>query len=100
MDVTISEEHRALKILAKEFREKELVPLESHVEELGHLPKDLWDQLVAKSLSIGLFNAFVPEEYGGGGVRSWLAHILVWEEIAKTVDVFRRLFGPRPPMSS
>jgi len=92
MDVTIPEEYRSLKQLAKTFREKELAPLESHIDQEGFISQDLWKQLVAKSKAIGLFNAFVPEKYGGGGIRSWLAHILVWEEIGKTLTVFRRLF--------
>lgn len=94
MDFSIPYEHGQLQLLVRRFIDNELRPLEKEIIEQRdrQIPEEMWQGLVKKSRELGLFDAFVPVEYGGRGIRSWLAHILVYEEIGKFYKDFRRLF--------
>ena len=93
MDFTIPYEYDQLRLLARKFIDTELRPLEKEVEKIeGVIPRDMWKGLVKKAQDLGLYDAHVPTEYGGGGIRSLLAHVLVQEEVGKTLLCFRHLF--------
>ena len=51
---------------------------------LGSLPKESWDHLHQVSRDTGIYTSFVPEEYGGGGTGA-LGHVVVEEEIHKSI---------------
>jgi len=77
LDFTLSEEQRALQQLAREFAQKEIVPVAAHYDETCEYP---WPVL-KKAHELGLMNLIVPEEYGGGGL-GLLEDCIVTEELA------------------
>ena len=97
----------ALKRTIRQIVTEECVPLEAHslthpLEEgaeqegaprgileavpgiLGSLPKESWDRLHQVSRDTGIYTSFVPEAYGGGGMGA-LGHVVVEEEIHKSI---------------
>lgn len=90
------EEIQMLRKLVRDFREKELMPLEQTVIEreanrgLGDdpiIPPEENERLLKKAKDIGLFGIDVPEEYGGLGLGN-LAKAVVVEELSKTIVPF------------
>lgn len=68
MDFDLSEEQRMLIDTAKRFVEEELYPYEEEVEKTGVLRPELHQQIIDRSLAVGLYAANMPEELGGGGL--------------------------------
>ena len=68
MDFSPTEEQNMIIDSARAFVQKELMPHEDQVEELGKVPDDLFDQIKQKSIEVGFFAANIPEEFGGGGL--------------------------------
>jgi isovaleryl-CoA dehydrogenase len=62
----------------RNFVEKEITPQVKKIEELGSIPRTIWQALG----SLGLLGITVPEEYGGVGL-GYYAHCLVMEEISR-----------------
>jgi acyl-CoA dehydrogenase len=77
IDFSLTDEQRALRDLARKFAQKEMVPVAREYDQSGEFP---WP-VVRKAHEIGLINATVPEEYGGGGLGS-LEDCLIGEEMA------------------
>ena len=50
----------------------------------GKLPEDSWNRLHQISRDTGMYTSFVPEAYGGGGTGA-LGHVVVEEEIHKSI---------------
>jgi acyl-CoA dehydrogenase len=103
MDFELSEEHRMIQSLARDFVTEQLRPLE---RELLGRAADLSDAraalspekeaaLVSMVSGMGLWNIGVPEELGGAGLDN-LGVCLVEEELAQTVVPFR--FGDVSPL--
>jgi short-chain 2-methylacyl-CoA dehydrogenase len=78
MDLTLSEEHEALRATVEEFARKEVAPVIGELYERGEFPYDL----VAKMGAMGLFGLPFPEEYGGMG-GDYFALCLALEELAR-----------------
>lgn len=87
-----------LRKLVRDFREKELMPLEKVVIEREArralsdideplIPPDDYARLLKKAKEIGLFGIDVPEEYGGMGLGNY-AKTVVFQEIYKTIVPF------------
>lgn len=85
-----------LRKLVKDFRERELMPLEQTVIEREAnrglrddpiIPPEVNKRLLEKAKEIGLFGIDVPEEYGGLGLGN-LAKAVVVEELSKTIVPF------------
>lgn len=53
---------------ARRFVYEKLRPLETQVEEEDGVAPELWAELTAQSIELGLLNAHLPEEVGGGGL--------------------------------
>ena len=68
MDFSPTEEQSMIIDSARAFVQKELMPHEDQVEELGRVPDELFDQIKQKSIEVGFFAANIPEEFGGGGL--------------------------------
>ena len=83
MDFTIPEDLKMLQSLARDFVQKEMVPLEKQVDDTGEFPEEIRLVLRKKSIDLGLWNFSMPKEYGGGGV-SHLGRVLVYEEMGHT----------------
>ncbi len=74
---SLSDEHKALRELARQFARNEVAPVAAEADRNEEYP---WD-LVEKAHSIGLINITVPEQYGGGGL-GYFEDCLVAEELA------------------
>ncbi len=77
VDFELTEEQRLMQKTAHEFAEKEMRPIALEYDKKGEMP---W-HVVEKAHEIGLDTAFIPEEYGGGGITSTLTHCVVMEEL-------------------
>ncbi len=77
VDFELTEEQQLMQKTAHEFAEKEMRPVALESDKKGEMP---W-HVVQKAHEIGLDTAFIPEEYGGGGITSTLTHCVVMEEL-------------------
>jgi butyryl-CoA dehydrogenase len=77
-DRYLTDEHRMLRAMVREFAENEIVPVAQEIDEQARFP---WEN-VAKMAELGLFGVPWPEAYGGAGMDT-LASTLVSEELAK-----------------
>jgi acyl-CoA dehydrogenase len=77
IDFTLTDEQRALRDVAREFAQKEIVPVALHHDRTGEFP---WD-VARKAYAVGLLNLTIPAEFGGGGL-GYLDTVLVREELA------------------
>ncbi|MFF4267264.1 acyl-CoA dehydrogenase family protein [Streptomyces virginiae] len=78
MNLELSEEQAAVRRLAREFTEREIVP---HAAEWDRV--ESVDRAVVKKLgALGFLGLTVPEEYGGSG-GDHLAYVLVTEELGR-----------------
>ncbi len=77
VDFELTEEQLLMQKTAHEFAEKEMRPVALESDKKGEMP---W-HVVQKAHEIGLDTAFIPEEYGGGGITSTLTHCVVMEEL-------------------
>lgn len=73
----LSDQEQDLKRLARDFAEKEIIPVASKYDLEGSMP---WS-VIEKAFVVGLWNLNVPEEYGGAGL-SHFAEALVAEQLA------------------
>ncbi|MEE9240717.1 MAG: acyl-CoA dehydrogenase family protein [bacterium] len=82
MHMELTDEHRALQQMARDFAEKEVRPIAAERDKISN-PKEVfsWD-LVKKGSALGLRTLAVPEEYGGPGV-DLMGQVLVMLEIAR-----------------
>jgi len=68
MDFGVSEEQKLIVETALRFVEEELYPYEEEVEQSNEVRRELGDQIIKKSLEMGLYAANMPEDVGGGGL--------------------------------
>src|SRR3984885_4834131 len=78
MDLTLSEEHEALRASVEEFARKQVAPVIGELYERGEFPYEI----VAKMGAMGLFGLPIAEEYGGMG-GDYFALCLALEELAR-----------------
>lgn len=78
MDFKLSEEHKMIRDLMRDFAKKEVKPWVEEFEVRREFPKDL----VQKLGELGFMGIFVPEKYGGGG-SDVLAYAIAEEELAR-----------------
>jgi short/branched chain acyl-CoA dehydrogenase len=78
MDLTLSEEHEALRATVEEFARKEVAPVIGELYERGEFPY----ALVARMGAMGLFGLPIDEEHGGMG-GDYFALCLALEELAR-----------------
>ncbi len=76
-DLSLSDEQRALRDLARQFTHNEIVPIAAKADREEEYP---WG-IVEKAHAIGLINITVPDAYGGAGL-GYFEDCLVAEEIA------------------
>ncbi len=76
IDFSLTEEQKGCQKLARDFAQKEIVPVAPELDrEQHHSP-----EIVEKFFTIGLLHYSVPEEYGGAGLGS-LEGCLISEEL-------------------
>jgi alkylation response protein AidB-like acyl-CoA dehydrogenase len=74
----LSDTHRAIRAMAREFAEAEIAPHAEGWSERHHVPVDV----IRRMGELGLLGIIIPEEYGGAGLDD-VSMCLVVEEIAR-----------------
>lgn len=77
IDLTLTDEQRALQELARDFAQKEIAPRAPQWDRTGEYP---FEQL-KQAHTLGLLNLTIEDTYGGGGL-GWLDACIVGEELA------------------
>ena len=82
-DFELTESQKMIRVMARDFAQKEIAPNVQQWEKDGHYPKDI----VRKMGELGMLGAFIPEEYGGAG----LDHLSLdrWYIVDGTSDVLQ-----------
>lgn len=78
MNFELSEEQRAIRELARDFAQKEILPIASKNDETGEFPRET----IKKMGELGLMGIEIPPEYGGAGLDC-ISYVLAMEEISK-----------------
>ena len=78
MDFTLTSEQESFKKMARDFTEKEIIPVSRELDENEEFPS----AILKKMDEVGLFNLSIPEKYGGPGVDA-LSYSIIFEEIAR-----------------
>jgi butyryl-CoA dehydrogenase len=78
MDFALTEEQQMIQQTAREFAEKELIPIAESVDETREPPM----AAVKKLGELGFLGMLVPEEHGGAGLDD-VSYVLAMEEIAR-----------------
>jgi alkylation response protein AidB-like acyl-CoA dehydrogenase len=78
MNLHLSDEHRMIRDMARDFAQGEIAPIAAEFDETGEFPSET----IAKMGAQGFMGIEVPEAYGGVGMDT-LAYVLVLEEISK-----------------
>lgn len=78
MDLTLTEEQRMIRDMARDFAEKELAPRAAERDEKEEFPAEA----LRKMGQLGLLGLVVPEEYGGSFVDT-VSYCLAVEEVAR-----------------
>ncbi len=78
MDLQLTEEHKMIREMAREFAQNEIAPIAAHYDETGEFPYATIKKMGAQ----GFMGVEVPEEYGGQGLDT-ISYVLAMIEIAK-----------------
>jgi len=78
MDLQLSDEHRMIRDMARDFAETEIAPIAADYDETGEFPRET----IAKMGAHGFMGIATAEEYGGVGMDT-LAYVLALKEISK-----------------
>lgn len=78
MDLRLSEEHKMIRDMARDFAQKEILPIAAEIDVDGRFPEDT----VAKMGELGFMGIEIPEEYGGTGLDA-MSYVLAVIEISK-----------------
>jgi alkylation response protein AidB-like acyl-CoA dehydrogenase len=83
MDFELTEEQKLMKANAREFMEREILPIVNDYErKYRPLPKDVSLALMKKISPLGYTGGMVPSEYGGGGMNFFSYGVLL-EELSR-----------------
>jgi alkylation response protein AidB-like acyl-CoA dehydrogenase len=74
----MTDEHEMIRKAARDFAQKEIVPIAAEFDETGEFPFET----IMKMGAMGFMGIEVPEEYGGAGMDT-TAYVLALEEISK-----------------
>jgi alkylation response protein AidB-like acyl-CoA dehydrogenase len=78
MDYALSEEHRMLQRMVREFAEREIAPRAEEIDATDEFPHDLFCRMG----EVGLLGLPFPPQYGGSGAN-YHAMVIALEEIAR-----------------
>ncbi len=78
MDLKLTEEHRMIQDMARDFAQKEIAPIAAEIDEEGRFPVET----VQKMGDLGFMGIEIPEEYDGTGLDT-LSYVLSMIEISK-----------------
>ena len=88
MDFAFSDEHEAIRQVAREFTDKKLIPRAAEFDRTGKIDFDLARQMGA----LGILGVTVPEQYGGAGFDT-MAYAIVMEELGRGCAAHSTLVG-------
>ncbi|MFJ6852350.1 acyl-CoA dehydrogenase family protein [Streptomyces sp. NPDC091271] len=74
-----NEDHEAFRAMLRDFIAKEVEPVHAEWEEQGHPPRDFYRRLG----ELGILGIQVPEQYGGGGEKSFKFAAVLMEECSR-----------------
>ncbi|PIR21073.1 MAG: acyl-CoA dehydrogenase [Deltaproteobacteria bacterium CG11_big_fil_rev_8_21_14_0_20_47_16] len=77
MEFQLSEDHKMIQQMARDFAQKEVAPFAAKWDAESHFPIEA----IKKMAEIGFMGIMVPPELGGGGMDQ-VAYVLVLEEIS------------------
>lgn len=81
MDFRETEEQTILRQMARKFAQNEVRPVSVEFDKKLD-PKECFPwELLKKASKLGLRTMSIPSEYGGGGVKDLISHIIVMEEL-------------------
>ena len=75
---SLSDEHKMIQNAARDFAQKEILPIAAEFDESGEFPRET----IKKMGALGFMGLEIPEAYGGAGMDT-LAYVLALEEICK-----------------
>ena len=78
MDLNLTEEHKMIRKMVRQFAEKEVAPIAAEMDEKGEVPFEN----IKKMGELGLMGLTVSEEYGGAGMDT-VSYCIATEEISK-----------------
>ena len=78
MDLKLTEEHRLIQEMARDFAQKEIAPIAAEIDEAARFPTET----VQKMGELGFMGIEIPEEWGGTGMDT-LSYVLAMIEISK-----------------
>lgn len=78
MDFELTQEQKQIRDLAREFAQKEIVPVAAEFDAKGEFPR----ATIRKLGELGLMGIEIPVEYGGAGLDT-MCYVLAMEEISK-----------------
>jgi butyryl-CoA dehydrogenase len=78
VDLELTEEHKMIRKMVREFAEKEVAPIAAEMDENAEVPFEN----IKKMGELGLLGLTVSEEYGGGGVDT-VSYCIATEELSK-----------------
>ena len=76
----------------RSFVEQEIYPLEDKIETLGHVPKDIAEEIKSKVKDMGFYAANFPESVGGGGLNH-VEFALLERELGRGSMALTHFFG-------
>jgi alkylation response protein AidB-like acyl-CoA dehydrogenase len=78
MDLKLTEEHKLIRDMARDFAQKEIAPIAAEIDETGSFPSET----VKAMGELGFLGIEIPEEYEGTGMDT-LSYVLALIEISK-----------------
>ncbi|MBC8263489.1 MAG: acyl-CoA dehydrogenase [Anaerolineales bacterium] len=78
MDLRLTEEHKMIRKMVRQFAEKEVAPIAAEMDEKGEVPFEN----IKKMGELGLLGLTVSEDYGGAGMDT-VSYCIAIEEISK-----------------
>lgn len=88
MDLELTDEQKAARQTARDFAEKEIIPVAGEYDAKCEFPVEL----VAKMAEIGILGTAIPEKYGGAGM-DYVSYALVTEEIGRACSSMRTVLS-------
>ena len=86
MAVLLSDEHRMIQAMVREFATRELLPMAADLDQRSLFPREA----VERAAELGLMGMTVPEDYGGAGMDP-LAYVVAQEELARACAGFQTI---------
>jgi glutaryl-CoA dehydrogenase (non-decarboxylating) len=84
MDFALSEEHKMVQEMVRDFAQKEIAPYIKEWDEQGHYDRKVLDKMG----ELGILGGPIPEEYGGSGM-DFISLAIMCEELERVDTAFR-----------